>query len=95
MLLNQEWRPEQIVGFLKRNNYKIVSHESIYQYFRANKLNCGDLWKKLRHAVKQRRKRYRSKDSRGRLRNKKDISERPLTVEARIELGHWVIDTVT
>jgi len=30
MLLNLEWSPEQIVGFLKRNNYKIVSHESIY-----------------------------------------------------------------
>lgn len=32
MLLNLECSPEQIVGFLKRHNYKIVSHESIYQY---------------------------------------------------------------
>jgi len=64
------------------------------QYIWADKSNGGDLWKKLRHAVKQRRKRYQSKDSRGRLRNKKHISERPLAVEARIELGHWEIDTV-
>ena len=51
-------------------------------------------WQKLRHAVKQRRKRYRSKDSRGRLRNKRHISERPSAVDARIEIGHWEIDTV-
>ncbi len=43
---------------------------------------------------KQRRKCYRSKDSRGRLRNKRRISERPPEVEHRTEIGHWEIDTV-
>ena len=94
MLLALEWSPEQIVGFLKRHNYKIVSHESIYQYIWADKANGGCLWQKLRHAEKQWRKRYRSKESRGRLRNKRHISERPSAVDARIEIGHWEIDTV-
>ena len=48
----------------------------------------------LRQATKKRRKRYGAYDSRGRLAGKRHISERPAEVEARIEVGHWEIDTV-
>ena len=54
----------------------------------------GELWRHLRQAGKQRRKRYGAYDSRGRLAGKRSISERPAEVEARRELGHWEIDTV-
>jgi IS30 family transposase len=43
---------------------------------------------------KKRRKRYNSKDSRGVLRGKRHISERPAEVELRQEPGHWEGDTV-
>jgi IS30 family transposase len=42
----------------------------------------------------KRRKRYNSKDSRGVLRGKRHISERPAKVELRQGLGHWEGDTV-
>jgi len=43
---------------------------------------------------KRRRKRYRSNDSRGVLRGKRLISERPDYINNRIEFGHWEADTV-
>jgi IS30 family transposase len=48
----------------------------------------------MRIMPKQRRKRYNSKDSRGVLRGKRHISERPAEVELRQEPGHWEGDTV-
>lgn len=43
---------------------------------------------------KRRRKRYRSDDSRGVLRGKRRISERPSIINERREPGHWEADTV-
>ena len=54
----------------------------------------GTLHRHLRGARKQRLKRYRSYDSRGRLAGKRHISERPAVVEHRRRSGHWEIDTV-
>ena len=48
----------------------------------------------LRGASKQRRKRYRAYDSRGRLAEKRHITERRPVVETRTTIGHWEIDTV-
>ena len=43
---------------------------------------------------KKRRKRFYSQDSRGVLRGKRYISQRPAEVEMRQEPGHWERDTV-
>lgn len=93
-LLRQKWSPEQISGFLKMINGLSISHETIYKYIWADRKQGGSLYKHLRGARKKRRKRYRSYDSRGRLANKKHISERPESVEDRKTPGHWEIDTV-
>jgi hypothetical protein len=71
-----------------------LSHETIYQYIWRDKANGGSLWRHLRQSSKQRRKRYKSYDSRGRLAEKRHISERPKSVEGRRYKGHWEIDTV-
>ncbi len=47
-----------------------------------------------RGARKRRRKRYGSYDSRGRLTDKRLISDRPSEVEARRRVRHWEADTV-
>lgn len=95
-LLRKKWSPEQIAGHIRR--FKLmerhISHETIYQYIWRDKANGGTLWTHLRQSTKQRRKRYRAYDSRGRLANKRHISERPKTVETRRYRGHWEIDTV-
>lgn len=94
LLLRLHWSPEQIVGYLRRNKQLCVSHESIYQYIWTDKANGGTLWLNLRQAPKQRRKRYRSYDSRGRIAQKRHITERPKAADERTETGHREIDTV-
>ena len=94
LMLGFEWSPEQIVGFLRRHEQKCMSHESIYQYIWRDKAQGGNLWQSLRQSLKRRRKRYNAYDSRGRLADKRHISERPASVENRQTVGHWEIDTV-
>jgi IS30 family transposase len=93
-LLRQEWSPEQISGRLRKSQEMKISHERIYQYVWEDKRRGGNLYLHLRGARKQRRKRYASKDSRGRLEGKRAITERPASVETRKRIGDWEIDTV-
>lgn len=95
-LLRRRLSPEQIVGHIRRFKlmHRRLSHETIYQYIWRDKANGGRLWIYLRQAAKRRRKRYKSYDSRGRLAEKRHISERPISVETRKYKGHWEIDTV-
>lgn len=94
--LRKKWSPEQIVGHIRRFDFiqRRMSHETIYQYIWRDKADGGNLWRYLRQSPKQRRKRYRSYDSRGRMTDKRHISERPKSVESRRTKGHWEIDTV-
>lgn len=93
-LLRKRWSPEQISGYLKTLGLMSISHETIYQYIWRDRVNGGSLWQCLRQSPKQRRKRYRADDSRGRRANKRHISERPPSVDTRKYKGHWEIDTV-
>ena len=93
-LLNEQWSPDQISSYLKINGKLEISHETIYQRIWKNKSQGGQLWKQLRQSGKKRRKRYGAYDSRGRLANKRMISERPLSAEQRLYKGHLEIDTV-
>jgi IS30 family transposase len=93
-LLRQDWSPAQIVGWRKRQGLRVMSHETIYRWIWADKRHGGTLWRHLRGARKQRRKRYGRYDSRGRLAGKRLIGERPKVVSLRARLGDWEIDTV-
>ena len=95
-LLKQYWSPEQIVGHIRRHGLmeRRLSHETIYRYIWRDRVNGGNLWQYLRQSSKQRRKRYRAYDSRGRPANKRHISERTSSAESRRITGHWEIDTV-
>ncbi len=93
-LIREKWSPEQIAGSLSSLGLKAMSHETIYKFIWADKTNGGNLWTHLRQSTKQRRKRYKAYDSRGRLANKRHISERPASIETRKYRGHWEIDTV-
>ena len=87
-LLELQWSPEQIAGKLP------VSHETLYQHVYADKAKGGKLWKNLR-CQKQKRKRYASGlDRRGQIPNRRPLSERPLHIENRKQVGHWECDTV-
>jgi len=86
--LRQQHSPEQIAAGLP------VSHETLYQRIYADKRQGGELWRNLR-CQKQRRKRYASGASRrGRIPDRRPISQRPPAVETRSRVGHWEGDTL-
>jgi len=93
-LLREYWSPEQVAGWLRRHRLLTISHETIYRYVWADKREGGTLYEHLRGAQKQRRKRYRSYDSRGRLAGKRPITARPAAAERRTQVGHWEADTM-
>ncbi len=93
-LLRKDYSPEQASGHLERHGNLSISHETIYSHVWRDKHCGGTLHVHLRGARKQRRKRYGRYDSRGRLAGKRNIAERPASVERRIEGGHWESDTV-
>ena len=93
-LVREDWSPEQAAGWLRRHGLLSISHETIYRYIWADLRRGGRLYRHLRGARKQRRRRYRSYDSRGRLAGKRMITERPPEVAIRTRIGHWEADTV-
>ena len=60
----------------------------------ADRARGGSLFRHLRSAPKQRRKRYGAYDSRGRLAGKRPLADRPASAETRRHIGHGEIDTV-
>lgn len=92
--LQEFWSPEQISGRLAKQGLLRISHETIYRYVWNDMLRGGSLHVVLRGARKQRRKRYRAYDSRGRLAGKRHISERPSAAENRSRIGHFEGDTM-
>ena len=93
-LLHQDWSPEQISGHLRAERTLSISHETIYRHVKRDRRRGGLLYQHLRFWKKKWRKLYRSRDSRGRLPGKRMISERPASIEERMQIGHWEIDTV-
>lgn len=93
-LICLDWSPEQVSGWCKLHGLLSISHETIYLRIYADQRAGGSLWRHLRQATKKRRKRYRSRDSRGRLPGKRHISERPAAAEERQAVGHWEADTM-
>jgi IS30 family transposase len=93
-LLREDWSPEQIAGWLRRQGQLRISHETIYRWIWADKGAGGTLYRHLRGARKQKRKRYGAYDSRGRLAGKRPITTRPPGAEHRSRLGHWEGDTM-
>jgi IS30 family transposase len=92
--LAEGWSPEQISGRFRRTGGLQISYETIYKYVWADKHAGGSLHLCLRQRTKKHRKRYATKERRGRLAGKRHISQRPAAVESRRQVGHWEIDTV-
>jgi transposase, IS30 family len=90
--LRLDWSPEQIALTLRWDRVLTISHETIYRYIWQDHKSGGDLYRHLRQSRKRRRKRYRRPDSRGVLRGKRSITERPAEAEKRLRRGHVEID---
>lgn len=92
--LREKWSPEQISGWLWVEQSEKLSHERIYQHIWADKRTGGYLHTHLRRRGKAYQKRCNGKRSRGQIRNRVGIEERPEVVDDKSRIGDWEIDTV-
>jgi IS30 family transposase len=92
--LRLEWSPEQVSGWLLDEREELVSHETIYLHIWANKRAGGDLYTHLRRQGKKYDKRRNGKSTRGQIKNRVSIDDRPKVVENKSRIGDWEIDTV-
>ena len=89
-----EWSPEQISGWLLEDRKELLSHETIYLHIWANKREGGDLYTYLRRQGKKYDKRRNGKSTRGQIKNRVSIDDRPEIVDDKARIGDWEIDTV-
>lgn len=93
-LLLLKYSPVQIVGHAGLKGLPCVSHERIYQDIWADKKRGGQMYLDLRSQGKRYRKRGASKDSRGIIKDRVGIADRPAVVGERARFGDLEIDTV-
>jgi len=91
-LEEEQWSPEQIVGWCKKEGLPMVSHERIYQYIRQNKQNGGTLYEHCRHHLKHRKRPVGGKKVI--IPDKVSIEQRPEIINNRERFGDWEIDTI-
>lgn len=92
-LEQEQWSPEQIVGYCKSEKIEMVCVERIYQYIRADKAKGGKLYTFLRHRLKH-RKRGLYQASKVRIKDRVSIEERSAKINNREEFGHWEADLI-
>jgi IS30 family transposase len=92
--LRLEWSPEQITGWLFKEKQESISHESIYLHVWADKKAGGYLYTYLRRQGKKYDKRRHGKSTRGQIKNRVSIDDRPSVVDEKSRVGDWEIDTV-
>ncbi len=93
-LLCEDYSPEQVVGTLKKQNKAHVSIERIYQHIWDNKRQKGTLYTHLRRQGRSYRKRGASKDSRGIIKNRISIDQRPEIVDQKNRFGDLEVDLI-
>ena len=89
-----QWSPMQISGWLLNENSELLSHESIYLHIWKDKFTGGNLYTNLRRQGKKYDKRRNGKSTRGQIKNRVSIDDRPKIVDDKSRIGDWEIDTV-
>jgi IS30 family transposase len=92
--LRLEWSPEQVSGWLLDEQGELISHESVYLYLWPDKRSGGELYTYLRRQGKKYDKRRNGKSTRGQIKNRISIDDRPQVVDDKSRVGDWEIDTV-
>jgi IS30 family transposase len=91
-ITEEQWSPEQIVGYCKKKRIKMVSTERIYQFIREDKMQGGNLYKHLRHKLKHRKRIVGASNTR--IKDRISIDNRPDKANNREEFGHFEMDLV-
>lgn len=91
--LKKKKSPEQIAGRRKKLGKDYVVHETVYRYI----YDYAPEWKQYLRQKKGRYRRRHGTKVREKAREeakKRRIDTRPITVETRLEIGHWEGDTI-
>ncbi len=91
LLIEEDWSPQQISGFLKKQGVHI-SHERIYQLIREDE--SGELRSHTRHKMKYRRHKKRHKPTKcSNIPNRTSIHDRPPAANGT-RFGDWELDLI-
>jgi IS30 family transposase len=93
-LLREDYSPEQVVGYCKKNGISCVSLESIYLHIWKDKKNGGNLYKHLRRKGRRYKKRGNLKTGRGQIADRVGIEKRPAVVYEKNRFGDLEADTI-
>lgn len=88
----EQWSPEQIVGYCKYHNIPMVSHERIYIYIREDKMKGGSMYKHMRHKLKHRKRPVGGKQVV--IKDKVSIELRSDVINNKERFGDWEIDLI-
>ncbi len=88
----EQWSPEQIVGYCKSEDIPMVSHARIYAYIRKDKMKGGDLFKHLRHQLKHRKRPVSGKQNT--IKDRISIDHRSDIINNKLRFGDWEIDLI-
>jgi len=92
LIEQEQWSPEQIVGYCQAEGIEMVSTERIYQYIRADKAQGGKLYLHLRHRLKHRKRPVGGKHTI--IKDRVSIDERSQVINNKERFGDWEIDTI-
>jgi transposase, IS30 family len=75
--------PEQIAAEVP------INHETLYRHIYADRARGGELWYYLRCQKKRRKRNGSRRERRGQIIDRRNIYERPGSIEERRQVGHW------
>lgn len=89
-ILNEQWSPEQISGWLKLHHDISISHTWIYQYIEQDRVQGGELANHLRIGKYT----FGAREYKGKIPNRTTIDQRPEVINNRQRIGDYEIDLV-
>ena len=92
--LREKLSPEQVTGWLLKEQGENLSHETIYKHVWADKKLGGKLYYHLRRRAKAYQPRSKKMAGRGCIKNRVSIDERAAIVDEKGRIGDWEIDLV-
>lgn len=90
-MTEEQWSPNQIVGWLRRHDKDSVCVETVYAYIRADRENGGNLWMHCRHALKHHKRQVSAPYTA--VKNRTMIDERPVEWDGSTP-GDFEMDTI-
>ena len=92
LILDKEWSPAQISGYLREKEGVRISHETIYKLIRADE--SGKLKEHSRHKMKYHKAASRKHETKAsNIKNRVSIHERPKEADGK-RFGDWEMDLI-